>query len=108
MDMVNRYDIYWVDLNPVVGCEIAKIRPAVVISPDELNHHLRTVIVAPLTSTVRNYPFRLKVVVDDKVGEIALDQLRTIDKARLKSKLSTLSNEKSRELRKLLHQLFEE
>lgn len=108
MDMVNRYDIYWVDLNPVVGSEIAKVRPAVVISPDELNHHLRTVIVAPLTSTVRNYPFRLKVVVDDKVGEIALDQLRTVDKARLKSRLATLSNEKSRELRKLLHQLFEE
>lgn len=108
MDMVNRYDIYWVDLNPVVGSEIAKVRPAVVISPDELNHHLRTVIVAPLTSTVRNYPFRLKVVVDDKVGEIALDQLRTVDKARLKSRLATLSNEKSKELRKLLHQLFEE
>ena len=108
MDMVNRYDIYWVDLNPVIGSEIAKVRPAVVISPDELNHHLRTVIVAPLTSTVRNYPFRLKVVVDDKVGEIALDQLRTVDKARLKSRLATLSNEKSRELRKLLHQLFEE
>ena len=54
MDMVNRYDIYWVDLNPVVGSEISKVRPAVVISPDELNHHLKTVIIAPLTSTIRN------------------------------------------------------
>ena len=106
--MVNRYEIYWVDLNPVVGSEIAKIRPVVVISPDELNHHLRTVIVAPLTSTVRNYPFRLRIMVDNKLGEIALDQLRCIDKTRLKSKLTLLSAEKSKELRNLLHQLFEE
>ena len=106
--MVNRYDVYWVDLNPVVGSEIAKIRPAVIISPNELNHHLKTVIVAPLTSTVRNYPFRLRVMVDNKLGEIALDQLRCVDKTRLKNRLATLSTEKSKELRNLLHQLFEE
>ena len=108
MDLVNRYDIYWVDLNPVVGSEISKIRPAVIISPDELNHHLRTVIVAPLTSTIRNYPFRLKTVVADKIGEIALDQLRTVDKTRLKGKMASLSTDKCKEFQKLLHQLFEE
>lgn len=108
MDMVNRYDIYWVDLNPVIGSEISKVRPAVVVSPDELNHHLRTVIIAPLTSTVRNYPFRLKVMVADKIGEIALDQLRCVDKTRLKSKLASLSREKCGELRELLHCMFEE
>lgn len=108
MDMVNRYDIYWVDLNPVVGSEISKVRPAVVISPDELNHHLKTVIIAPLTSTIHNYPFRLKVMVADKMGEIALDQLRSVDKSRLKSKLSSLPSEKCKALQDLLHCLFEE
>ena len=108
MDMVNRYDIYWVDLNPVVGSEISKVRPAVVISPDELNHHLKTVIIAPLTSTIRNYPFRLQVMVADKMGEIALDQLRSVDKSRLKSKLSSLPSEKCKALQDLLHCLFEE
>jgi len=106
--MVKRYDIHWVDLNPVMGSEMSKIRPAVIISPDELNQHLRTVIIAPLTSTIRNYPFRIKVMADNKMGEIALDQLRTIDKSRLKGKLATLTENKRKELHQLLHQMFEE
>lgn len=106
--MVKRYEIYWVDLNPVTGSEIAKIRPAVIISPDELNQHLRTVIIAPLTSTIRNYPFRMKVMVDNKMGEIALDQLRTVDKSRLKGKLTALTDIKRKELHQLLQQMFEE
>lgn len=106
--MVKRYDIHWVDLNPVMGSEMSKIRPAVIISPDELNQHLRTVIIAPLTSTIRNYPFRIKVMADNKMGEIALDQLRTIDKSRLKGKLATLTENKRKELHQLLRQMFEE
>lgn len=106
--MVKRYDICWVDLNPVMGSEMSKIRPAVIISPDELNQHLRTVIIAPLTSTIRNYPFRIKVMADNKMGEIALDQLRTVDKSRLKGKLATLTENKRKELHQLLRQMFEE
>jgi mRNA-degrading endonuclease toxin of MazEF toxin-antitoxin module len=62
----------------------AHVRNAVIISPDELNHHLRTVIIAPLTSTVRNYPYRVTCSLPDKISEIALDQLRTIDKSHMR------------------------
>lgn len=108
MAMVKRYEIYWVDLNPVVGSGIAEIRPAVILSPNELNQHLKTVIIAPLSSTVRNYPFRLKVMVDGKLGEVALDQLRTVDKIRLKNRLGVLTDSKCRELHSLLAQMFGE
>jgi mRNA interferase MazF len=78
-----RGGIYWVDLDPTRGSEIQKTRPCVVISPDELNVHLRTIIIAPLTSGGRAYPWRVECIVDEKPGRIALDQLRTVDRSRL-------------------------
>jgi mRNA interferase MazF len=71
-----QYDVYWVDLNPTCGSEMNKIRPCVIVSPDDMNKHLNTIIVAPITSIKRVYPFR--VMCD--IGYIALDQLRTVDK----------------------------
>lgn len=104
---MKRYDVYWVDLDPTKGSEIRKTRPCVIISPNELNEHLNTVVVAPLTSKVRgNYPFRLNVYIAGKEGQIAIDQVRTIDKLRLKERISTLSEEDAERLRELLNEMF--
>lgn len=102
---MNRYKVYWVDLNPTKGAEINKKRPCVIVSPDELNKHLKTVVVAPLTSQV-SYPFRLKVEVGGKEGQIAMDQIRAIDKSRIKEYLGVLSDEEAESLRELLNEMF--
>jgi len=88
--VINQYDIFWVDLNPTVGHEIKKIRPCVVISPDEMNSNIDTVIIAPMTTGSRNYPTRTKIDFKEKTGWIVLDQIRTIDKIRLKEKAGHL------------------
>jgi mRNA interferase MazF len=75
--------VYWVDLDPTRGSEIQKTRPCVVVSPDELNAHLRTVLIAPVTSGGRPYPWRVECKIQQKRGRIALDQLRTEDRERL-------------------------
>lgn len=82
--------VYWVDLDPTRGSEIQKTRPCVVVSPDELNDHLRTVIVAPVTSGGRPYPWRVECRVENRDGRIALDQLRTVDRERLVSHIGAL------------------
>ena len=81
--MPRRGAIYWVNLDPTRGSEIRKTRPCVVVSPDELNAHLRTAIIAPVTSGGRPYPWRVECGIQRKRGRIALDQLRTIDRERL-------------------------
>ena len=82
--VISQYRVYWVDLNPTIGSEINKIRPCLVISPDEMNRHINTVIIAPLTSKSRNYPTRVKTRFSGRDGWIVLDQIRCIDKRRLK------------------------
>ncbi len=104
--MVNRFDVYFVDLNPSIGSEINKIRPAVIVSPNEMNNALNTVIIAPLTSTIRNYPTRVNCVVAGKDGQIAIDQIRAIDKARLKSKIDILNINTEGELVSKLIEMF--
>lgn len=104
---MNRYEVYWVDLNPTRGSEINKTRPCVIISPDELNNHLKTVVVAPLTSQVRDYyPFRLKVEEGGKEGQIAIDQIRVVDKSRLQGILDELTDDDAKRLRDLLNEMF--
>ena len=85
-----RFDVFLVFLDPSQGSEIKKTRPCVVISPDEMNKYIRTLIVAPMTSKLRDYPTRILVTFDGKKGNIVLDQIRTIDKARIAKKLGTL------------------
>lgn len=85
-----RGEVWLVNLDPVVGREIAKARPALVVSPDELNAHLGTVIVAPLTSTLRPWPFRVEVRFARRRGSIAVDQLRALDRERLARRLGAL------------------
>ena len=86
-----RFDIYLINLDPTIGSEIKKTRPCVIISPNEMNNHIATVIIAPLTSRLRNYPTRVPCRVEGKQGQIVLDQIRTVDKTRLKKKITTFS-----------------
>jgi mRNA interferase MazF len=89
--MVKRGEIWLADLDPTVGAEIQKIRPCILVSPPEMHDHLRTVIVAPMTTGNRTAPFRVPVRHAEKDGLILLDQIRTLDKKRLVKRLGTLS-----------------
>jgi mRNA interferase MazF len=86
-----RDEIWLVALDPVVGSEIQKTRPSLIISPDEMNRHLRTVIIAPMTTAERPYPTRVAVTFQGKRGQIALDQLRAVDRQRLVRKVGTVT-----------------
>lgn len=88
-----RFDIFLVPLDPTRGHEIQKTRPCVVVSPDALNRPLRTVLVAPMTSGGRAYPFRVACTFDGRDGQIALDQMRAVDRARLVRHLGRLDSE---------------
>lgn len=103
---IKRYAIYWVDLNPTKGSEINKVRPAVVISPDELNAHLNTVIVAPVTSSLKAYPWRVGCMVGDHKSMIATDQIRSIDKLRIGQYAGELSKEETTALKDALEELL--
>lgn len=105
--MVNRFDVYLVALDPTLGSEIKKTRPCVVISPDEMNRHLNTVIIAPLTSTRKKYPTRVGLSFQGKKGDIVLDQIRTVDKKRLVKKLGEVSGKAQSETSLLLVEMFE-
>ena len=85
---VKQYDIFLVCLDPTVGCEIKKTRPCIVISPDEINKNISTVIIAPMTTKSHSYPTRIPIRLKGKAGWIVLDQIRTIDKKRLIKKLA--------------------
>jgi len=104
--VVNRFDVYLINLDPTVGSEIQKIRPCLIISPDEMNKYIRTVIVAPLTSAGKDYPTRVSCKFKKKRGQIVLEQIRTIDKARLIKKLGSIDPETQLEVISVLQRLF--
>ena len=104
--MVSQFDVYWVDLNPTIGAEMQKIRPCVIVSPKELNDHLDTVIIIPITSAIPGYPFRVACHIMGRDGEMATDQIRTIDKRRLKKRISTLATDEIAVLQDVLRQMF--
>lgn len=104
--MVNQFDVYWVDLNPTVGAEMQKVRPCVVVSPNELNQYLATVIIIPITSAIHGYPFRVPCHIGERDGEIVTDQIRTVDKSRLKKIITTLSSDEQTALQDVLRQMF--
>ena len=103
----SRGDVYRIELDPTRGSEIRKTRPCLVVSPDELNHHLHTVIVAPMTTGGHAYPFRPATHFAGKDGRIALDQLRTVDRERLRKRLGTLSPATLTAVFAVLAELFE-
>lgn len=106
MDLVKQFEIYLVSLDPTLGAEIKKTRPCVIVSPNVVNDNLSTVIVAPMTTTVRSYPTRVKLEFQNKTGEIALDQLRTVDKRRLIKKLGLLKANTFRKVSDTLVEMF--
>ena len=85
-----RGEVYWVALDPAVGREIKKTRPALVVSPDEMNHALGTVVLAPITSTVRDFPTRYAIRLQRRTASVALDQIRTVSVERLLAKMTTI------------------
>jgi len=105
--MVSRFDIHLVGLDPSEGSEMNKTRPCVVVSPDEMNAWLRTAIVAPLTSVVgRGYPFRVDTHFEGRDGQIALDQLRAVDRKRLVKKLGRLRKKDQETVLNILRDMF--
>jgi len=104
--VVNRFDVYLINLDPTIGSEIQKARPCLIISPDEMNRHIRTVIVAPMTTAGKDYPTRVSCKFKKKKGRIVLDQIRTIDKTRLIKKLGSINPETQVEVISVLQRLF--
>jgi mRNA interferase MazF len=103
---IERFGVYRISLDPTIGAEMRKTRPCVVISPDELNKSLMTVIVAPLTTVTRRFPFRVDSSFGAKAGQIALDQLRAVDKRRLSKKLGRLDRQTANRVLRLLTEIF--
>ena len=103
---VNRFEVFLVNLGPTVGHEIEKTRPCLIISPNEMNHNIGTVIVAPMTTKGNEYPTRIICSLQGKKGQIVLDQIRTIDKRRLVKKLGTISSQSQEKTLQVLQELF--
>lgn len=104
--VIDRFDIYLVNLDPTIGSEIKKTRPSVVISPNEMNHHINTVIIAPMTTKSRSYPTRIGCRLQGKLGQIVLDQIRTVDKRRLIKKIGRLESKTQTKLLVMLIEMF--
>ena len=106
--VVKRFDVFLVNLDPTVGSEIQKTRPCVVISPDEMNRYIATVIIAPMTTKGKQYPTRVVCQFQGKKGQIVLDQIRTVDKNRLVKKLGQISKDEQKILLATLAEMFTE
>ncbi len=105
--VIQRFDVWLVMLDPTVGREIKKMRPALIVSPDEMNEHIATVIIAAMTTKGRDYPTRVPCSFLGKSGQVVLDQLRTMDKARLVRRLGRLDPATSDAVLDTLAELFE-
>ena len=103
---MNRFDVYLVSLDPTQGSEILKTRPCLIVSPDEMNSSIRTLIIAPMTTGGKSYPTRVPVTFEGKQGRIALDQIRTVDKERMVRKLGRISDVVQREVIRVLQEMF--
>lgn len=103
---LSQYQIVLVNLDPTIGSEIQKTRPCVIISPDEMNNYLRTLVIAPMTTSSKKYPSRVEVKHDSKMGWVVLDQIRTIDKLRVVKHLGRLSEPEYKEVKSIMHEIF--
>ena len=104
--VMKRFDVYLVALDPTLGSEIKKTRPCVIVSPDEMNRHIATVIVAPMTTKGREYPSRVSCRFQGKSGQIVLDQLRTVDKVRLVKRLGRIGPSVQSTVLEILAEMF--
>ncbi|GAB1417128.1 type II toxin-antitoxin system PemK/MazF family toxin [Paludibacter sp.] len=103
---MNQYDIVLVNIDPTVGSEIQKTQPCVIVSPDEINHNLQTIVVSPMTTTSRRFPTRVEVKHNGKMGWIAIDQIRTIDKVRIIKTLGALTKGEIQEVKSVIKETF--
>jgi mRNA interferase MazF len=103
---IKQYQIILVNLDPTIGSEIKKTRPCVVISPNEMNRYLQTIVIAPMTTTSKNYPTRIEIKHDNKIGWIVLDQIRTIDKQRIIKSFGLMSKAEIKELKAILKETY--
>lgn len=104
--VIKRFDVFLVTLDPTVGSKIQKTRPCVVISPDEMNRFIQTVIVAPMTTKGRTYPTRMECRFKGKRGFVVLDQIRTVDKTRLVRRLGRIDNQTRSAVLSVLQEMF--
>ena len=104
--VVKRFDVFLVNLDPTIGSEIKKTRPCLIVSPDEMNRHINTVIVAPMTTKGKPYPTRVACRFEGKDGQIVLDQIRTVDKVRLVKRLGSVSASAQEQVLQILAELF--
>jgi len=104
--VIEKFGIYLAPLDPTVGVEMGKTRPVLVISPDEMSRTVRTVIIAPMTSTRKKFPYRVNCVVDGREGQIALDQMRALDRVRFIRRLGTLDKATAARVTATLAELF--
>ena len=103
---ISQYQIVLVNLDPTIGNEIKKTRPCVVISPIEMNKYLQTIVIAPMTTSSKNYPTRVEVKHENKIGWIVLDQIRTIDKQRIIKTLDRLSKPEIKEVKSIIKETY--
>lgn len=103
---IKQYQIVLVNLESTIGSEINKTRPCVIISPDEMNKYLRTIVIAPMTTQSKDYPTRVVVKHDNKVGWVVLDQIRTIDKQRVKSIFGILTGKEIIKLKSVMKEIY--
>jgi mRNA interferase MazF len=103
---VSRFEVYLLNLDPSIGHEIRKTRPCLIVSPNELNRHLRTVIVAPMTTRGQSYPTRVACRFKGKDGQVALDQIRAVDQSRLVRRLGRMDAATSQRVLEVLQELF--
>jgi mRNA interferase MazF len=103
---IDRFQVYLVNLDPTIGREIRKTRPCLVISPNEMNHHIRTVIIAPMTTKGQPYPTRVPCRFKGKDGQVVLDQIRTVDRARLVRKLGQVDRRTGLAVLDILQEMF--
>jgi mRNA interferase MazF len=106
--VVNRFDVFLINFDPTIGSEIKKTRPCLIISPNEINHHIATVIVAPMTTKGQTYPTRVTCQFQGQNGQIVLDQIRTIDKTRLVKLLGQITTEEQKTVLDILAEMFAE
>lgn len=103
---ISQFDVYVIELDPTIGTEIKKTRPFVVISPDSINRNLTTIIIAPLTHTIKSFPSRVNCKFNDEDGQVVLEQIRSIDKKRLKKKIGRLENSTAEQVKLILQTMF--
>ena len=103
---IKQYSVYWVNLDPVVGSEVSKTRPCVIISPDDMNKYLRTVIIAPLTHTLKQYPSRVSCKLNGENGMIMLDQIKTVDKIRLTGYISRFKKSEHEKIKEVINEML--